>query len=84
MKAAVLEGDPECPNLVASSVYDTKPVHFLSMICDSIKWIVKEKSVFNVETGKMETLRFLRLNYINDYNYGMGHVDVSDQLRNNY
>ena len=84
VKAAVLEGDPECPNLVASSVYDTKPVHFLSMICDSIKWIVKEKSVFNVETGKMETLRFLRLNYINDYNYGMGHVDVSDQLRNNY
>jgi hypothetical protein len=84
VKAAVLEGDPECPNLVASSVYDTKPVHFLSMICDSIRWIVKEKSVFNVETGKMETMRFLRLNYINDYNYGMGHVDVSDQLRNNY
>jgi len=30
VKVAVLEGDPECPNWVASSVYDTKPVHFLS------------------------------------------------------
>ena len=28
-KAAVLEGDPGCPNLIASSVYDTKPVHYL-------------------------------------------------------
>jgi hypothetical protein len=29
-KAAVLEGDPECPNIVAFSVYDQKPVNFLS------------------------------------------------------
>ena len=32
VKAAVLEGDLGCPNLVASSVYDTKPVHYLSMV----------------------------------------------------
>jgi hypothetical protein len=84
VKAAVLQGDPDCPDLVASSGYDTKPVHFLSMTCDSVKWIVKEKAVFNKDTGKTEIMRFLRLNYINDYNYGMGHVDVSDQLRNSY
>ncbi len=29
VKAAVLKGDTSCPNLVATSVYDTKPVHFL-------------------------------------------------------
>ena len=34
VKAAVLQGDPDCPNLIASSVYDTKPVHYLSMVCD--------------------------------------------------
>jgi hypothetical protein len=84
VKAAVLTGDPECPDLVATSVYDTKPVHFLSMICSEIKWIAKERSVFNVDTGMMETMRFLRLNHINDYNYGMGHVDLSDQLRDHY
>ena len=29
-KAAVLEGVFECPDLVAFSVYDTKPVHFFN------------------------------------------------------
>jgi hypothetical protein len=42
MKAAVLEGDPDCKDLVAFSVYDTKLVHFLSMTCTSLSW--KEKS----------------------------------------
>ena len=36
-KVAVLKGDSLCENLVATSVYDTKPVHFLSMMCDNIK-----------------------------------------------
>jgi hypothetical protein len=36
-KAAVLTGDPENPDLVAFSVYDTKPVHFLSMACTGLK-----------------------------------------------
>jgi hypothetical protein len=50
VKAAVLLGDPGCPDLVATSVYDTNPVHFLSMTCDSIKWIIKERDVYCVET----------------------------------
>jgi len=84
VKAAVLNGDPLCPSLVAVSVYDTKPVHFLSMICESIAWIQKERQVFNVETNRMETMRFLRLNVNDSYNMDMGHVDVSDQLREVY
>ena len=39
VKAAVLDGDPDVPNLVAVSYYDQKPVHFLSTICESIHWI---------------------------------------------
>ena len=45
VKAAVLEGDDQCKNLIASSVYDTKPVHYLSMVCSELKWKVNEKSV---------------------------------------
>ena len=84
MKAALLRGNKGCPNLVSYSVYDTKPVHFLSMVCQQLKWIVKEKPVFNVETGRVESLRFLIMNKINDYNNNMGHVDISYQLQNEY
>jgi hypothetical protein len=84
VKAAVLEGDPDCASLVATSVYDTKPVHFLSMVCESICWVSKERQVFCVDTGKVELIRFLRLNINDSYNVDMGHVDVSDQLRNYY
>jgi hypothetical protein len=45
-KAAVLEGNECCSNLVAFSVYDTKPVHFLSMSCTWLKWVEKAKVVF--------------------------------------
>ena len=84
VKAAVLMGDPECLNLAATSVYNTKPVHFLSMSCGSIKWILKTRDVYCVDTQKFETIQFLRLNINDDYNAGMGHMVVSNQLRNYY
>ena len=36
--SAELVGDSKCPSLIAVCVYDTKPVHFLSMGVDNIKW----------------------------------------------
>jgi hypothetical protein len=44
VKVSVLRGDQDCPCMVAASVYDTKLVHFLSMMCECIEWIVKERS----------------------------------------
>ena len=75
VKAAVLQGDPGCPNLVATSVYDTKPVHYLSMISEEVKWIEKEKEVFNVDTNQVECVKFLRMGHIDVYNGTMGDVD---------
>ena len=74
-----MEGDAACTNLVACIIYDTKPVHYLSMVCDTLKWVVMEKPCFNVETGMVETLRFLIMNTIHEYNNTMGGVDLSDQ-----
>jgi hypothetical protein len=37
-KAAVLEGDPNCPDVVAFSVYNTKPIHFLSTNISHLDW----------------------------------------------
>ncbi len=42
-KAAVLEGDSECPDIMAFSVYDTKPVNFLSTACSSLTWREKPR-----------------------------------------
>ena len=84
VKAAVVMGDPGCPNLIASSVYDTKPVHYLSMVTTELKWVVKERSVYNVDTEEVEVLSFLRMGHIDNYNMTMGHVDVADQLRGSY
>ena len=36
--SAELVGNSKCPSLIYVSVYDTKPVHFLSMEVDHIKW----------------------------------------------
>ena len=43
VKAALLEGDAACHNLVECSIYETKPVRYLSMVYDTLKWVVMEK-----------------------------------------
>ena len=84
VKAALLEGDDKCIGLVVSSVYNTRPVHYISMVCDKLKWLEIEKQVYNVETGKVESLRFLCMNVIDNYNKTMVNVDIADQLRGSY
>jgi hypothetical protein len=69
-KAAVLEGDEVCPNLVAFSVYDRKPVHFLSMSCTSLTWIEKVKKVFDKKEQRNVNMKFLRCNVTDEYNNG--------------
>ena len=46
-EAAVLENDPQCPNVVAFSVYDTKPVHILTTSVTSLRWIEKQRKVYD-------------------------------------
>ena len=84
VKVAVLKGDPFCPNLIATSIYDTKPVHYLSMCTEKVEWSQVKKSVYNRESGEMESMKFLQVNQIHKYNNEMGHVDIADQLRGTY
>ena len=84
VKTAILMGDSQCISLIASSVYDTKPVHYLSTASIEIKWFTKDKLVYNINTGKKKSLQFLRLNQINTYNNSMGDVDQVDQVRGSY
>jgi hypothetical protein len=84
VKAAMLKGDKDCPDLLAVSIYDTKPVHFISMVAEKIDWLKKSRSVYDPDQSKMVALNYLRLNMIDEYNMDMGHVDLADQLRGNY
>ena len=73
-------GDSKCPSLIAVSVYDTKPIHFLSMKADSIKWEYKSIPFYDRYIGHMSTMKFLRLNIKDDYNYRMGGAYIADQI----
>jgi hypothetical protein len=80
----VLEGDPDCPNLVAVSVYDTKPVHFITMVSECIEWVTKSRKVWNAALQALVSMEFLRLNVNDNYNGEMNDVDISDHLRKIY
>ena len=82
MKSAVLDGVPDLPGLVAVLVYDTKPVYFLSVCCNSIKWVHKKCQVYDPETKMLRDTQFLRLDINAFYNYNMHFVDLSDQIWN--
>lgn len=84
VKVAVLKGDEVIKDLVAVSIYDTKPVYLLSNACERVEWVSKEKKVFDSNQNKMFPLKFHRLNVIDFYNFNMGNVDQADQLRNHY
>lgn len=45
VKVAVLRCDAEPVDFVAVSVYDNKPVYFLSSIAKTIEWVMKERRV---------------------------------------
>ena len=84
VKAAVLKEDGKVKDLVAFSVFDSKPVHFLSTAATSLKWKKKVKKVYDSSTNQMQKIEFLRTTLQDDYNYGMNDVDISDQLRKIY
>ena len=83
-KAAKLNHNPGCPDVLAVSTYDTKPVHILSTAAESVEWIVKQKKVWSTMEKKKSLFKFLRLNVIEDYNMNMNSTDIADQLRGVY
>ena len=84
MKAAVLDSVPDLPGLVTMLLYETKPVHFLSVYYNAIEWIQKTRQVYDPETKMVCDAHFLRLNVNDSYSYNMNLVDLRYQLWNVY
>ena len=84
IKAAVLQGDPLCPNLIAFSIYDVKPVYFLTTAAEKICWETNTQSVYDKAQRKMVKLHYYQSNIQNFYNFHMNSVDLADHLRSTY
>ena len=77
-KADVLEGGVDFHDLMVFSVYDTKPVHFLSMVAEKLVWDINEKEIYDNATNKNVSIRFYRTELQKCYNNYMNSVDVAD------
>ena len=76
----VLEGDPKCRNLIEDSVYDTNPVHSISMVLEEFKGSQRRRSASILRQVSLNVI-LLSMKYINKYNNEMGGVDIYDKLR---
>ena len=79
-QTARLANFPGCPDMLAISTYNTKPVHILSTVAESVEWIAKERKVWDANENKKSLIQFLRLNVIEDHNMNMNSTDIADQL----
>ncbi|KAK3251406.1 hypothetical protein CYMTET_21062 [Cymbomonas tetramitiformis] len=70
--------------IVAVSIYDSKPVHFLTSIHSKVSMVDKVRQIWDAQENKKKELPFKRLNVIDDYNFNMNGVDIADQLREIY
>ena len=84
IKAAVLEGDPKSLDVIVLSFYDSKDVYFMSTSCTTMKWIEKERKIYDKEQQKMVSMNFHRHEIANDYNYGMNSVNRAEQICGSY
>ena len=78
--AARLVNSPECPNLLACLVYDTKPMHMQMTVEESILWVVKKRRIWSQIQKQMKQFGFLHPNFIENYNKNMNGVDITNQL----
>ena len=78
IKVTKIVGDSGCPEMCAVSVYDTKPMHFLTMYNREIKWIKKKRKVFNKGKNLTEKMNFLCLNITSNYTNGMEQVNIEE------
>jgi hypothetical protein len=83
-KVARLTGSTKCLDLLAVSLYDTKPVHLLSTTAQEVRWMEKQRGEWRASAQKKAMMKYLCLNVIEEYNMNMNATDIADQLRGNY
>ena len=76
--------NPSCSKLIAYSVYDAKPVYFLTTAAEKVCWDKNMLSVYDETQRKKVKINYYQSNIQNFDNFHMNSVDVADQLRSPY
>ena len=66
------------------SLYDTKPIYFLSTDWSEFKWIFKNREVFSKQTQQVLLIPLYHLDIVEYNNNNMGDVVISYQPINVY
>ncbi len=56
----------------------------LSTVKESMCWVLKKRKVWSVVHREIRGIRFLHLNFIDNYNNNMNSTDIANQLRVSY
>ena len=58
IRVAEIVGDANNPGIISMSLYDTKPVYIMSVDLEEIKWLKKDRELFDKTQQKMVAAPF--------------------------
>ena len=74
-----MNGDSKFSDVLACSLYDTKPVKIISYMSNNFKYNTTTKKVYSKIEKKTMDMKFHRLNVIHMTNFEMVSVDIAYQ-----
>ena len=69
---AAMKTDATFPDVLACSLYETKPVHIILTVADNVKWNPIKKKVYSKIEKKTLDTTFHRINAVHIYNFWDG------------
>ena len=81
LKVGHLEGDTQVRGLLELLYYDLKPLYMTTNADPKLEWLKKKRGVLKNDQKCVARIDFHHLNIIDEYNYNMNNMDISDHLR---
>ena len=76
----MLEGDKLCKNLLSISIYNFKPIYFISNFLRNLKYISKQIKIFKTYDKKIVCKKFL-IKIAKRSNHNVNSIDFLNKIR---